>query len=569
MTDSVLETVESIARQSSDQWHARLLAAFPDDVLLRRQALLWLYAGRAQQADVGGPDLGPSAARYDLAMRIDHGATATVWQAYDRKLGRNVAIKVFHAIDDLETLQHVIAEARAASDVVSDHVVRILDVDGDGAHPYIVMELVAEHDPDHDGLVLGASAAAQPPSSVQEAARWVMQVARGVHDAHLRNVFHRDLKPQNVLVTPISRRARIADFGLAISDTQRSTCNITVRGTPEYIAPEHARGLPSSLDPRSVADRARLVGIDVWGLGAIAFHLLTGRALWVESGDRTAWEVAASGRPPKLPPRSIQGDRIPARLRSIVERALAPERGLRYANAAVVANELQAFLERRPTSFDRSRVGRLHLWGRRNPQLALTILVSIGLGALTTATHRTLTHLQHERARLAADVADATAERDLLDRTVAETRAALATNRARLRSERDSLAALERTIEKDRRAHEAILAVKDAALRRATKSQRAVLAELETSRNARENYEALAAASKRDAERLTKERDRARKERETVRGERDALQRELDAVEAELESVREPPRVPEPTVSREPEQRGERGRDETSRGAAL
>ena len=71
---------------------------------------------------------------------------------------------------------------------------------------------------DQAPLAPGGSAAAIRPRSDDEAVRWVRDVARGVHDAHLRNVFHRALKPHNVLITPFSRRARIADFGLAVSD---------------------------------------------------------------------------------------------------------------------------------------------------------------------------------------------------------------------------------------------------------------------------------------------------------------------------------------------------------------
>src|SRR5690606_18751243 len=190
-----------------------------------------------------------------------------------------------------------------------------LDVHDGGAHPYIVMELVEEHDPDRGELVLGGAAASRRPRSVDEVARWVMQAARGVHDAHLRNVFHRGLKPQNVLITPISRRARIADFGLAVSeatgDAGRGTAILkrgaagpaSVRGTPEYMSPEQARGLPLTLDPRSAADRAILVGIDVWGLGALAYDLLSGRPPWRgRSGEGLEpWELAASGaRPPPL-----------------------------------------------------------------------------------------------------------------------------------------------------------------------------------------------------------------------------------------------------------------------------
>src|SRR5690606_36625431 len=203
------------------------------------------------------------------------------------RLGRNVAIKVVHERDDSEALDQVLAEARAASDVYSEHVVRVLDVQYGDGQPHIVMELVSEYDPEKEEVVLGTTAAASRPRSIEDVARWVMHVARGVHEAHLRNVFHRDLKPKNVLITPNSRRARVADFGLAFSGASPDAAHptvtllkrgpsgpVSVRGTPEFMAPEQARGLPLTLDARNADDRVVLVAIDVWGLGAIAYDLL-------------------------------------------------------------------------------------------------------------------------------------------------------------------------------------------------------------------------------------------------------------------------------------------------------
>ncbi|MGE0395355.1 MAG: protein kinase [Kofleriaceae bacterium] len=540
MSIEVREVIDRLAHCPPDEWPARLASAFPTDPALRKQALLWLHADRLQGREAeDGPDLGPSAERYELSLRIDAGATATVWQAYDRKLGRPVALKVFRDLEDSASVHRAIAEARAASDVISDHVVRVLDVNSDGEHPYIVMELVAEHDPDRDALALGASAASFAPRNIAEIARWLMQVARGVHDAHLRNVFHRDLKPQNVLVTPISRRARIADFGLAIRAAQRAT-NLTVRGTPEYMAPEQARGLPATLDPRTPEDRDVLVAIDVWGLGAIAFHLLYGRPPWrADNAGREAWEVAAADARPSLATHTSRDERIPPRLRAIVDKMLSPEPAQRYANAAVVAHELEAFLARRPTSFERKRnFRRLVLWCRRNPQLALTVLVSVGLASLTLVTHENVMRLRHERATLSHAVAEQQVEHARLDLTVEESRLALDRNRQRLAAERANLAALEAMLDEDRRAHEALLAAKDSALRKASSATRHVLEQLDASRAARASYEKLSAENKREADRLAKERDRARKDRDSARSERDALQRELEASETELANIR-------------------------------
>ena len=237
MTDAALRSrLARIASRPPQEWERQVAREFPEDAALRLQALMWLHADRELEHDDGRPpSLGDEGdARYELTVRIDAGATASVWQALDRRLGRAVAVKVFHEDDESEAMEQVLAEARAASDVISDHVVRVLDVQHGDRRPYIVMELVSEWDETRGELVPGATAAATRPRDVDEVARWVMQVARGVHDAHMRNVFHRDLKPRNVLVTPISRRARVADFGLAVcastSDTVTPALTLLRRG---------------------------------------------------------------------------------------------------------------------------------------------------------------------------------------------------------------------------------------------------------------------------------------------------------------------------------------------------
>ncbi|HEY4059092.1 MAG TPA: protein kinase, partial [Kofleriaceae bacterium] len=231
MSDArIRDQLATIMTRPRGEWRALVDREFGQDRALRLQALLWLHSATEAPGDESAPpSLGTSAdERYELLLRIDAGASASVWKAYDRRLGRHVAIKVFSELGDSDAVEQVLAEARAASDVVSEHVVRVLDVQyGDGI-PYIVMELVSEFDVDRGETVLGASASTTRASSADEVARWVSQVARGVHEAHLRSVFHRDLKPKNVLITPKSRRARVADFGLSVSGASIEATHATM-----------------------------------------------------------------------------------------------------------------------------------------------------------------------------------------------------------------------------------------------------------------------------------------------------------------------------------------------------
>jgi hypothetical protein len=537
---NVSAALAQIAAEARTSWHDLVERTFSDPAL-RMQALLWLHAEHDAAATDHAPMLEE---RYVLGLRLDAGASAAVWQAFDRKLGRNVAIKLFHL--DQAGMTDALAEARAACDVISDHVVRVLDVH-DGERPYIVMELVGEHDPTRGEQVPGASAAAWLPRDIDEAVRWTRDVARGVHDAHLRDVFHRDLKPHNVLVTPVSRRARVGDFGLALSaasgDSSRRALVrrgpdgvARIAGTPEYMAPEQARGLPV-LDARDVEGRSRLIAIDVWGLGAILYDLLGGSVPW-RADDRAleAWELAGSGARPAALARTRHGERIPARLQRVIAKAMALEPQQRYASAAELAAELDAYLAQRPTSLDRSRLLRARLFARRNPQLSLTAGAAVVLAALTLAAYVTVVDLRGRAHELADEVAarDA-ANRDLIARG-AKTRAELDTTERSLASRGDELTRLERSLGEEQEALRAITAARDKALQDADATTRALAEQLATVRNDREAaemgramYEGFWRSARDDADRATKERDQAQAERDAVRSERDQLRGERDA----------------------------------------
>ncbi|HEX4416511.1 MAG TPA: serine/threonine-protein kinase [Kofleriaceae bacterium] len=527
--------LDEIGRQPAGAWPAALRARFPDDPALARQLLAWLHAQRGAAA---APDRGAAldaSTRYELGVELDAGATATVWRAYDRKLRRDVAIKVFDP-GSSPALDAILGEARAACEVISEHVVRVLDVH-DAEPPYLVMELVGEHELRTGALQIGASAATCRPRDLWEAVRWVRDVARGVHDAHLRNVFHRDLKPHNMLITPISRRAKIADFGLAVSNAGQAAANTRsgmvvevgtgriatrIAGTPAYMAPEQARGLSITLDPRDPADRATLAGVDIWGLGAIAHDLLSGRPPWRAEGGLELWEVAAAGAPPPALDRTPHGERIPLRLRKIVDRALAIAPADRYASAGELADELQAVLAWRPTSFDRTPARRAALWAKRNPQLSVTAVVAVVLAAMSLAAYATLLHLSDQRAALAAEMqADK-------DRFAERTRAAqheLATTEANLHTQTDSLRALQHELAEAEDDYHAIVQAKEQALRNANVATRAlatVRGDLDIAEKARDLYESFWTRARKEAEDAERDRDAARAERDAARTASDA-----------------------------------------------
>lgn len=558
--DDVLGVLAEIAAQPLEHWRALLDRHFPGQPVMVEQGLLWLHADRDKPDDEAtAPSLGRSGdERYELTLRLASGATAAVWRAHDRKLGRNVAIKVFRVTSDGSSRE--LQEARAACDVISDHVVRVLDVHDGGVRPYIVMELVAEHDAGRGELALGGAASSVRPHSIEEAVRWVMDVARGVRDAHLRNVFHRDLKPQNVLITPISRRARIADFGLALSAASdlpgRSTSvlvkrgsagPVSIAGTPEYMSPEQARGLPINLDPLRVEERSILVALDVWGLGALAYDLLTGRPPWlaIAGDDRDPWEIAATAASPPPVLRTHHGERIPAGLRRILTRAMAAEPGDRYTSAGQVAGELEAFLARRPTSFDRSHAVRAALWCRRNPQLTITGVVALGLASMTLVTYASVAKLRDQRRTLAAEVTQQQTEEEGIKARAAQVRAELDRSRTQLAARGKELAALEVSLHDEETTYAALLAAKDKALHDAGAATRELVEQLTVARSGLRTAESEQGLYRRfwdtargDADRMARERDQAQIDRDAARAERDAAKQERDTASSERDRSR-------------------------------
>ena len=543
MNMSSVEAVLADAMTKPRQrWRGLLEQAFAEDPILVEQALLWLHAERdARRADVV-PSLGDYGdERYELQLLLDRGATSTVWRAYDRKLGRTIAIKLLETAAGYEALR----EARAASDVISDHVVRILDVH-EGEPSFIVMELVAEHDPERGELVVGRPASEVPPRDVHEVALWISRAARGIHDAHLRNVFHRDVKPRNLLITPISRKARVADFGLAISaasDTPGLSTTplmrsgpegpLSVFGTPEYMAPEQARGLPIALDPHQPADRAVLVGVDVWGLGALAYSLLGGPGPWGPRGSGiAAWERATSGE--TVPPltRTSHGQRIPARLRRIIARCLDLDPARRYPSAAAVAQEIDAFLAVRPTSFDRTARARAWLWARRHRQLFPPVVVAVVLLAIALGAHLSVEHLRDQRDQLRAEDVTQRASLSALHDDMVRSQALLDTTHQQLESARAELASVQASTEEERRVQESVMQAKEQDLRAATAATRQLVQQLDDARadaRAADKQRALYEGYWRDT----------RKQLEHALGERDQLRQQSDAQRAELERVQQ------------------------------
>lgn len=223
---------------------------------------------------------------------------------------------------------------------------------------------------------------------------------------------------------------------------------------------------------------------------------------------------------------------------------MATDPKARYASAAAVANELQAFLNRRPTTLDRARPLRVALWCRRNPQLALFVVVAVGLTALAAGTHATVTRLRGERDALDREVEVQQVEQATLNASVERARMELDRTRTKLAGEQHSLANLEKSIADERASYQTLIDAKEQALQNATTSTRQIMQQLETSRRdhraaavAREALEKKIEEVRHDSDRAAKDRDRIRREREAARAERDLARTERDVADRERDAA--------------------------------
>ena len=258
--------------------------------------------------------------RYEITARLGRGGMATVFRATDRRLGRDVAVKLLHPhyADDPAFLRRFHREAKAAARLNHQHVVNVFDAGEDDGRPFIVMEYVR-------GRTL-ADELAGGPMEPRRAAEIVAAAADGLHHAHEHGVVHRDIKPANLLLDE-QGRVKVADFGIAqAAGVAYQTATLTTMGTASYLAPEQARG-----------DHVERTA-DVYALGCVLTECLTGAPPFVSDSSVVAIQKHLADLPP-TPSRRRPG--VPADLDEVVHRALDKDPADRFATAADMAAALR------------------------------------------------------------------------------------------------------------------------------------------------------------------------------------------------------------------------------------
>ena len=208
--------------------------------------------------------------RYELHEREAVGGMAYVYRAKDVVLHRVVAVKVLrdHFSGDSNLVKQFLGEARAVAHLSHENVVTIHDVGSDGQHHYIILEHIA-------GDNLKAHIRLNAPFRVERTLDYAIQICAGVGHAHRQGLVHCDIKPQNILVTPLSK-VKVADFGISriLNATQPVDTTATLFGTPHYFSPEQAQGSPAT--PAS----------DVYSIGVLLFEMLTGHQPFKSDTER-------------------------------------------------------------------------------------------------------------------------------------------------------------------------------------------------------------------------------------------------------------------------------------------
>ncbi|MBX3466424.1 MAG: serine/threonine protein kinase [Planctomycetes bacterium] len=291
-------------------------------------------SGEGAPAPTGSFSAPTRVGNYRVVRELARGGMGVVYHAHSVALDRPVALKVMrHALaPDPEDVERFLIEARAAARLRHPGIVGVHEVGQDEGRWFIAMDLV-------EGESLKARVQRDGPLPGREAARIALGLARALAYAHGRSILHRDVKPANVLLAP-DGAPLLTDFGLA-KDVAREDRGLTATGvavgTPAYMPPEQALGDLPRIDRRA----------DVYGLGATLYEMLAGRAPFRGPTALAVLEDVVR-RAPERPSAARPG--IDQDLETICLTCLEKEPERRYADAAALAADLEAYLEHRPIS---------------------------------------------------------------------------------------------------------------------------------------------------------------------------------------------------------------------------
>lgn len=257
--------------------------------------------------------------RYELLGRIGSGGMADVYKAKDHKLNRCVAVKILKQEfrEDTTFITKFKREAQAAAGLAHPNIVNVFDVGEDNGIHFIVMELV-------EGITLKEYIVKKGRLTVREATSIAIQVSMGLEAAHSHNIVHRDVKPQNIIIST-DGKVKVTDFGIARAASS-NTISSNVMGSVHYSSPEQVRGGYS--DAKS----------DIYSLGVTIYEMVTGRIPF--DGDTTV-AIAIKHLQDEMEPPSTYAPELPHSLEQIIYKCTQKSVDRRYNNMSEVIDDLK------------------------------------------------------------------------------------------------------------------------------------------------------------------------------------------------------------------------------------
>ena len=258
--------------------------------------------------------------RYEILGRIGSGGMADVYKGKDHKLNRYVAVKVLKSDyrNDESFIKKFVSEAQAAAGLMHPNVVNVYDVGQDRGLYYMVMELV-------EGITLKEYIEKKERLSAKEAISISIQMISGIQAAHNHHIIHRDIKPQNIIISK-DGKVKVTDFGIARATTSTATISTNVMGSVHYTSPEQAKG--GIVDERS----------DIYSAGITMYEMVTGHVPF--DGDSTV-SVALKHLKEKIVARSVEVPDIPYSLDCIIMKCTEKNVERRYQNCQALISDLK------------------------------------------------------------------------------------------------------------------------------------------------------------------------------------------------------------------------------------
>lgn len=260
--------------------------------------------------------------RYEIIDKVGSGGMADVYKAKDHRLNRFVAIKILKQeySNDAKYVTKFRVEAQSVAGLSHPNIVNVYDVGDDNGLSYIVMELV-------EGITLKKFIEKKGKLDIKEAVGIGIQIAQGIEVAHENHIIHRDIKPQNIIISK-EGKVKVTDFGIAKAATS-NTITSNAMGSVHYISPEQARGGYS--DEKS----------DIYSLGVTMYEMLSGRVPF--EGERTVTVALAHIQDEAATLDEIEPD-MPHSLSKIVQKCMQKKPDMRYMSVAALITDLKRSL---------------------------------------------------------------------------------------------------------------------------------------------------------------------------------------------------------------------------------